>query len=529
MSSPTTGPDIKNIIVVMLENRSYDNVLGWLYNPSNQPPYKEAPAMQSNLNGLKGDETNPSPVQGGDPIQVLNQTSTTDGNTGTVYAGTTIPIFDPGEPFGDMAQQIVGTTSVPSENPYNTDTWPPDSNTLMQGFTLNYAQITGPLDIEKVPPANYPDVMNYLTPAQVPVTAWLAQHFAVCDQWFASVPTHTFTNRAFAHCAASAVHKEIDGKSFSLIDDLQYVSDSIITLPSVFSQLDEAFPESASGAPPNWKVYFHDYCISAMVTPYVDAKGKSSDNVNVATYDDSDWGPNPNPLPKANPQTLVHPLGTRLGALPTTFIEDLANNTLPKYSFIEPRYSSNYAPIQNRPNSNHPGGSGYLKLVVSDDNPPVDVADGEAFLLQLYNALHDSNYWNNSLLIITYDEHGGVYDHVVPPAVPPVAVPPGPNIPPVSDHGAKVADGFNFNVYGCRVPAIIVSRFVAAGTTIPPSPISPPFDHSSIPKTVWDCFNIPDSLTKRDAAAPSVYQYLSDTAVNTTGKCPVTLGTDSEG
>ena len=159
-----------------------------------------------------------------------------------------------------------------------------------------------------------------------------------------------------------------------------------------------------------------------------------------------------------------------------------------------------------------------MDVVVSADNPPIDVCYGEAFLLEVYNALRNSEYWPSSLLIITYDEHGGVYDHVVPPN----AVPPGPNIPPVSDLEDKTADGFNFNVYGCRVPAIIVSPFVGAGTTIRPPANFPPFDHASILKTVWDCFGIPDSLTSRDAAAPSLYNALSSTPVNTTGLCDVT-------
>lgn len=525
--SSSNGPTITNIIVVMLENRSYDNVLGWLYNPSNQPPYDKAPSGQAYLNSLTGNETNPSSQKDDKPIAVMNQTTTTDGKTGATYPGTAVPLYDPGELFKDMAQQINGGTSVPSQNPYNTK-WPPDSDTLMQGFTLNYAQITEPLSIHKVPQSNYPDVMNYFTPAQVPVTAWLAHNFAVCDQWFASVPTQTFTNRAFAHSAAPAVHKELDGHTFSLIDDAQYVTDRIVTLPSVFSQLDAAFPDSASGSPPNWKVYFHDYSITTMITPYAYSKGKSKDNVNLATYDDSDWGPNPDPLPMAHPKDAVHPLGTRLGALPTTFFEDLKNKTLPKYVFIEPRYSRNYAPNHLPPNSNHPGGANYLDVVVSKDNPPIDVTHGEVFLRDLYNALRNSSYWDSSLLIITYDEHGGVYDHVVPPAVPSEAVPPGPNIPPVHDLGDKVSDGFNFNVYGGRVPAIIVSPFIDAGTTITPPPGFPPFDHASILKTVWDCFNIPDSINFRDGAAPSLYQALSSTAENKTGTCNVTLDCDSD-
>ena len=121
--SPSSGPTITNIIVVMLENRSYDNVLGWLYNPSNKPPYDKAPPDQADLNGLTGNETNPSPAQGGEPIKVMNQKTTTDGKTKVVYPGTTVPLYDPGELFKDMAQQIIGGTSVPSENPYK-DPWP---------------------------------------------------------------------------------------------------------------------------------------------------------------------------------------------------------------------------------------------------------------------------------------------------------------------------------------------------------------------------------------------------------------------
>src|SRR5678809_452430 len=98
MSSPH-GPTITNIIVVMLENRSYDNVLGWLYNPSNQPPYDQAPPYQATLNGLTGNETNPPIQKGGDPIAVMNQPTTTDGKTHALYPGTTVPLYDPGEPF----------------------------------------------------------------------------------------------------------------------------------------------------------------------------------------------------------------------------------------------------------------------------------------------------------------------------------------------------------------------------------------------------------------------------------------------
>src|SRR5438876_1386093 len=134
-----TGP-IKNVIVVMLENRSYDTMLGWLYNANNQPPYNEAPTGQKNLNGLKGSKSNPNPNSPGQTIAVANQTTpTVDPSTGLDYAPTAIPIFDPGEPFNDMAQQILGLASLPTTNPY--ENYPPDSANAMQGFTVNYAEL----------------------------------------------------------------------------------------------------------------------------------------------------------------------------------------------------------------------------------------------------------------------------------------------------------------------------------------------------------------------------------------------------
>ena len=504
-----TGP-ITHIIVVMLENRSYDNMLGWLYNAGNQPPYDKAPAGQTGLNGLNGGEANPDPNSPGQTITVANQTAdTADPNTGDSYAATTIPIFDPGEPFDDMAQQILGISSAPSTNPYapSSTLYPPDPEHAMQGFTTNYAQLTSLSGQLTVPAANVPDVMNYFTPAQLPVTAWLANNFAVCDQWFASAPTHTFANRAFAHCAAPGV-TELSG-GYSLIDDPQYFLDlPLRDLPSVFSQLDAAYPDTAGGSPPNWKVYFHDYMISAVVTPYVREKAASSGNVNVATYDDSDWG-----------SETPFSLNVTLGAVPPTFVDDLSNNKLPMYSFIEPRYSCNFAHNTNSANSNHPGGSSFYDNAPGSNSPPTDTCDGEVFLMQLYNALRGSDYWDTCLLIITYDEHGGVYDHVVPPR----STPPGGTIPDAKDLQDPASDGFSFNVFGCRVPAIVVSPYVMQGSTISP-PGATPFDHTSIISTVWECFGLSDttpaiaSLTDRDAAAPSLLTLIQSKVCNDAGQ-----------
>ena len=191
--APNPNP-IQHVVVVMLENRSYDNVLGWLYGQGNAAPYDAPPAGQADLDGLTDSS--------GASLGFSNDDA--DGNTYTIanaesatvwgieYPGTTIPAVDPGEQFGDMAQQILGTTSEPTETPYGTPPYSPGTKNLMTGFVMNSASFA------QAGHGNLRDVMNYLTPAQLPVTAFLANQYAVCDQWFASVPTQTFTNRVFA-------------------------------------------------------------------------------------------------------------------------------------------------------------------------------------------------------------------------------------------------------------------------------------------------------------------------------------------
>lgn len=517
------GP-IQHVVVVMLENRSYDNVLGALYLGG------QAPFGQGGLNGLSTSESNPNPSDpSGPPILVGNQTEAKQiGGTGPAYAPTTLPMVDPGEYFTDMAQQFLN--EVPTANPYGDGDYVPSTcPPQMQGFTTNYANLS-----QDAPPTqNVSDVMNYFTPAQLPVTAFLARNFAVCDRWFASAPTQTYTNRAFALTAAPAVHHEVDGHDFSLIDDSEYVTDTFVEMPSLLQQLDTVCGSSQV----NWKVYFHDYSIAMQTVTYVATQGQSSSNVNVSTFDTADWGTD-------GPVTSAAG-ANQLGAFPNTFVQDLAAGWLPAFSFIEPRYFDNVATNHLPPNSNHPGAANILTLQeiadqdgnpVTATNPPIDAATGEAFLMAVYNMLrqHDT-IWNSTLLIVTYDEHGGTFDHVPPPlALPCGTINWGPTPPqnfstlPTCDY--ETAKGFDFNVFGGRVPAIIVSPYIIPGSAIPPelfvadgTTSQPFFDHTTIVKTVWDIFNLSappsttSSLNDRDAAAPSLAPFLSATTVNPTG------------
>lgn len=527
MASGNEGP-IKHVVVLMLENRSYDNMLGWLYGPGNEAPFRTAPPGQSELDGLVGATyNNPNPTSNKPVIPIANQTTYTQvGGTGTQYPATTIPLIDPGEIFADMAQQFTGSTAVVTSNPYGS----PPTTMDMQGFTLNYALAGGVVFLletvqQKPTSFNYKDVMNYFTPRQVHHTSVLAHKYAVCDRWFASVPTQTFANRAFSQCAAPMVGEHLlGGVYYSYIDDSQYLTaHKPVTLPSVFSQLDASEPY---GTAPYWKVYFHDYSITTLTVPYVLKAAGLSSNQNVATFDGADW-------PGTN-------MPSWLKNKPTTFVEDAASGTLPPFVFIEPRYSNSYCvpdslglPTDScatqglRPNSNHPGMANYLGHQNTLNNPPIDVEHGERFLHFVYEALLNSPCWDTTLFIVVYDEPGGLFDHVPPPAATPpgtVSWPGNPSSPPITNIPAvddvSAAKGFGFNVYGGRVPAIIASPYISPGTTIRAPTGSVPFDHASIVKTVWDVFNLSGgtspmpSLNQRDLNAPSLVPFLSSTPVN---------------
>jgi phospholipase C len=183
------------------------------------------------------------------------------------------------------------------------------------------------------------------------------------------------------------------------------------------------------------------------------------------------------------------------------FLADAHTGLLPNYSFIEPRYFTDL----------------FSNFIPNDQHPPHNVLYGEQLIAQVYNALRSSPCWKSTLFIITYDEHGGCFDHVPPP----------PAIPP--DTLVNNAYGFTFNAYGVRVPAVIVSPYIPPGSRIRPpananggTPI--PFDHTSIIKTVREVFSLGGALTARDEAAPSLIPALTLAAPNNDGPPSVTPG-----
>jgi phospholipase C len=143
------------------------------------------------------------------------------------------------------------------------------------------------------------------------------------------------------------------------------------------------------------------------------------------------------------------------------FLDDCKHDRLPRYSFVEPNYVD------------HEGDLG--ELVASDQHPDHDVREGERFIASIYNAVRTNpNLWPKTALLVTYDEHGGTYDHVSPPA----CVADEPHVAQASDTGT--GQPFHFDRLGVRVPAILVSPWVQKGTVVD----GRNFEHASIPATV---------------------------------------------
>jgi phospholipase C len=386
-------PDIQHVVVLMLENRSFDSMLGRLY--PNDPDFRGLTLNEYNNYGGKG-------------FGVWN-------DTGMTPATACIPDPDPGEFFTDMNFQLFGALGRSDDPP------------TMCGFAENYAaQAKGAAS----------DVMHYFTPEQVPVISTLAKAFGVCDYWHASAPCQTWPNRFFAHTGTSLGY--VDNKAFPIP----------FRAPSIFSRLEDQGK--------NWRVYFHD-------------------------------------MPQSMLLRDVWSLATSHYRFFSQFLADASQGTLPNYSFIEPGYFTDL----------------FDNFVPNDEHPPHNVVHGEKLIADVYNAVRNSRCWKNALLIITYDEHGGCYDHVQPPqAVPPDGIVANPN-------------NFNFNTYGVRVPAVLVSPYIPPGSKIrPPMNVDgsvTPFDHTSIIKTVRELFGLGNALTARDAAAPSLVGALSLAAPNNDG------------
>jgi phospholipase C len=384
----TPFQSLKHIVVLMLENRSFDHMLGYLYaDQGNRSPLGQP------FEGLAGTEANPDST--GANVGVF-KIAHTDQNA---YF---MPGADPGEGYVATNMQLFGTPTVSSS------TQEPGNNGFVKDFahTLQWESTSGRSILPGTVASN---IMGVFTPDMLPVLSGLARGYAVCDHWYASVPTETMPNRAFACAATSQGHMDDATKTF--------------TCPSIFGSLTRAGQ--------SWSIYGYD-------AP---------------------------PLTRLNFPDVTNATESHFGLF-SDFQQAAKAGTLAAFNFLEPSWSSTG-------NSQHPN---------------YDVALGEQLIYDVYQAVSTGPGWNETLLIVTYDEHGGCYDHVAPPAI---AVPPD-----------KLAGefGFDFRRFGVRVPTVLISPWIAAGTVFRVPDSAAPLDHTSILKTTETLWNMPP-LTARDAAA----------------------------
>eukprot|EP00050_Salpingoeca_kvevrii_P006263 m.288336 g.288336 ORF g.288336 m.288336 type:complete len:486 (+) comp11952_c0_seq1:1207-2664(+) len=374
---------IKHVVVTMLENRSFDHVLGFLRRDN------------PDIDGLTGKEYNH--VKASDPS---SRRIFVDSNA--VYVDP-----DPGHSLQATSEQIFGQQPPPAVLP---DVAP------MDGFAQNAIA-------KKIDPTA---VMSMFNKTSLPVINTLAQEFGMIDRYFASIPGPTEVNRLFLHSGTS------NGSAFNDIDllTLGYPQETL------FERLDKNNV--------TWRTYTSDL----PTTLFFDYMRKRESLDRMKVLDD--------------------------------FLYDAKTGDLPQYSFVEPRYYDLYG------------------VPAEDQHPSHDMAAGDLFVKKLYDALRSSPAWESTLFIITYDEHGGFFDHVPTP----LTGVPNP------DGLVSTDPPFNFTRLGVRVPCVLVSPWIPKGTVMH-APVSGQFEHSSIIRTVFELFDVPGHLTKRDAWAAPFSQVLS--------------------
>jgi phospholipase C len=391
-------PQIKHVFVLMLENRSFDHLLGF----SKISGTDAESGLNTTVNGLSGTETN-----------------SYNGKVAMVsHPADFAMVVDPGHEFTDVLCQLSGSAAkyTPGGN------YPAIDNS---GFVASYAGVCSKANQQR----DVSEILECYSLDQLPVLSALAQEFAVCDCWHASMPGPTWPNRMFVHAASSA------------------------GLDHSPTTAEIALWEIASGFSfPNGDIFDRIRAKGLQRRLYAGDSFPMMAALKGIHLDD------------------IRPY--------EKFAADLQGSFAYNYVFIEPSYAL----------LNDYKGS-------TSEHPLDDVRLGEGLIKSTYEAIRISAVWKNSVLIITWDEHGGFFDHVLPPA----AVAPG-DTTPTADHNKY---GFTFEQYGPRVPAVVISPWIPRNVVDHRL-----YDHSSIPATVEKLFGI-DPLTERDRAANSVLPLLS--------------------
>jgi phospholipase C len=417
-----TLPQIKHIVVLMMENHSFDNYLGTL---------GRGEGFSLGSDGTPDAENHDA-------------------------AGTTIRAYH--------ASSTVQRSGAPTQSWSASHTQWADGK--MNGFVTSTEQA--------VPAGDKTAAMAYWTEQDLPFYHGLARTFPLADHWFSSCLGPTFPNRRFL----------LAGTANGLMDDLPV---NLLDRPKAGTVTDMLTRHRIS-----WVNYRPAGSDQTEFRRYVQYRRRRTRH-HLAHFG--------RPLRQTSNgfkrdlqfTSSIYPLGmaSYMAHIRSTdqFFADADSGNLPSFCIVDPDFSS-----------------------FSEENPQ-DIRKGESFAAQVINRVMHGPAWADTLLIWTYDENGGYYDHVAPPAaVPPDDVPGHSRVAHPSPVRAAlkvlfpgyvrqaeqlVAGPVSYDTYGFRVPAVIVSPYAR-----PDCVLSDVFDHTSVLKLVEEKWNLP-ALTWRDAAAAS--------------------------
>jgi len=395
---------VKHIVVLMMENRSFDQMLGFLEGEG-----LKVDGLGSAKPNFDREKREYKPFEWG--------------------SGQTMPPTPP-----ELKPKILD----PCHSPDCVGTQLEKDNT---GFVKNFAatrkdengqQVELDPEFLKVP-------MGHFGAQHLPVYRHLAHNFCVCDAWHSAVPGDTWPNRLFA--LAGEESEKVGYKRGFWSGLLARVQG----LPGVKGLRDaplyavEAFTRQLEDR--QWRWYSQDPAtLRAADGSYRQIRNLNRDNFAFFEKTKLSW----------NEDLLNAALDTH-----DSFLDDAAKGQLRDVSWIDPNFADLHV---LHPNSN-------------DDHPPADIKAGQALVLEVYEALANSPNWEDTLLVIVYDEHGGFYDHVAPPAV---------------------DDGSGYPTLGVRVPALVV------GPRVPKMVAHQTFDHTSLIATILRRFAAdPDQAMSR--------------------------------
>ncbi|MEO8935496.1 MAG: alkaline phosphatase family protein [Burkholderiaceae bacterium] len=404
-AAPSAGviDPIRHVVVLMLENRSFDHMLG---------------GLASLVPGLDGVDPQ-APGSNDDPL------------TGKAIVQQPIAKAFVSKDFM-LPHEFVDVTAQIDEG-------------AMSQFVASFANAAQDPD-----PADREQVMAYFADGALPVLHTLAKNYLVCTRWFSSLPGPTWPNRFFVHSGTSRGLADMPSA-----DDPGSIGQVFgrLTQDTIYDRIDEA---RNAGRDIDWRIY-HDGLPQSIILDHLKKPFFSNHYAHIDRLEQ----------------------------------DAQFESSFPSYAFIEPRYFGADA---------------------NDQHPPASVLPGEALIARVYNAIRaNPELWHSTLLIVTYDEHGGFYDPVPPPAT-------------IAPDGYRSPQGFAFDKLGVRVPTILVSPFVTKGCD------RESYDHTSILRYLIDKWGLRPLGARSDRAVAGAAKSFADSilpAARPDSELPMTVGADA--